>query len=92
MLVAHPTPSTHDTMAKPTWAPPTAAQAGSKSLDEPSDWLATDDGELAFFRTLIDRRPVGTAKHWAMIDITMALKRAAPPPHFERTRSRTDRL
>ena len=73
-------------MAKTAFAPPKSARAQPEpSKDDPlAEWLNTPDGEVAFFRALIDRRPVGTAKHWAMIDITLALKKTAPPPAYEK--------
>ncbi|KAL8283207.1 hypothetical protein RQP46_005985 [Phenoliferia psychrophenolica] len=67
-------------MAKASFAPPKSAKpfVQAEGDDQQSNWLNTVDGEMAFFRTLIDCRPVGSAKHWTMIDLTLRLKKTAP--------------
>ncbi|KAK4705821.1 hypothetical protein P7C70_g376, partial [Phenoliferia sp. Uapishka_3] len=58
--------------------------AAAASLFASRSWLDTPDGEVAFLRALIHRRPVGVSRHWTMIDIITSLKKTAPRPAFER--------
>ncbi|KAM0755067.1 hypothetical protein T439DRAFT_322124 [Meredithblackwellia eburnea MCA 4105] len=63
-------------MAKLSFVAPRSTQPSA--VTPRSGWLDSTEGELAFFRALIEHRPVGIHKHWAMLDVEGALKKVSP--------------
>lgn len=60
----------------PAFAPPLSAARTRSPSPEPDAerYLSTPTGELAFFRALIQHRPVGLDKHWEMIGVALHLR------------------